>query len=70
MSIFPWHESPLDEWAICGMNHYHVNGEKFLYVSMTKDNVCITQEGKDEDILWLKLLNNARYVQSLNVRKD
>ena len=55
----PWMEGPLSEWSICGMNHYHVNGERFLFVSMTKDGNCITQEGKDDEYLWNRLCHDA-----------
>lgn len=48
----PWKRYPLKTWSICGMNHYHVNGEKFLFVSMTKNNKCIVSEGKDSKELW------------------
>jgi len=52
MSDLPWQKPPLNEWAICGMNHYHQNGERRIFVSMTKDGQCITQEGKDSGIIW------------------
>lgn len=65
----PWQKPPLNQWSICGMNHYHVDGERFLYVSMVKDNVCITQEGKDDRVLWLRLENQAGYVQSVSEEK-
>ena len=55
----PWKQPPLNEWSICGMNHYHVNGEKFLFVSMTKDGLCIIEEGKDDEYLWNRLWNKA-----------
>jgi len=32
----PWQMEPLDKWAICGMNHYHINGERRLFVSMNR----------------------------------
>ena len=53
--IPPWKKAPLDSWAICGMNHYHVDGEKRLFVSMTKDNICITSEGVDNWVIWNNL---------------
>lgn len=55
----PWQISPLDEWAICGMNHYHVGGERMLFVSMTKDGRCITSEGKDNWVVWNNLMLQA-----------
>ena len=48
----PWQRKPLDEWAICGMNHYRQNGERRLFVSMTKDGKCITSEGGDNWVVW------------------
>ncbi|MCG8381801.1 MAG: hypothetical protein MJA28_06225 [Gammaproteobacteria bacterium] len=59
MTKYPWLQPPLNAWAICGMNHYHVSGEKFLFVSMTKDGLCITEEGKDDKYLWNRLWHKA-----------
>jgi len=55
----PWRQHPLDEWSICGMNHYHVNGDKHLFVSMVKDGRCITEEGMDDNYLWNRLWHKA-----------
>jgi len=54
-----WKQHPLDKWSICGMNHYRVDGEKRLFVSMTKDNYCITEEGLDDVYLWNRLYHKA-----------
>lgn len=62
----PWQQAPLDEWSICGMNHYHVDGEKFIYVSLVKDGVCIKEEGRDDQYLWNRLWHQA---DKLRVRK-
>ena len=59
MATRPWAIKPLDEWSIVGMNHYHVNGERFLFVALTKNGVCITEEGKDDEYLWNRLWNKA-----------
>ena len=60
----PWQLPPLDSWAICGMNHYNSDGEKRLFISMTKNGRCITVEGKDDRFLWetlkYKTANNDR----------
>ena len=56
---FPWLMKPLDEWSICGMNHYNIAGEKFLFVSMVKNCVCITEEGNDNEYLWKRLWHKA-----------
>lgn len=55
----PWEHGALAQWAICGMNHYHVAGVRFLFVSMTKGGRCITEEGKDDHYLWNRLLHKA-----------
>jgi hypothetical protein len=59
IETLPWAHAPLDEWSICGMNHYHVAGERFLFVSMVKDGRCITEEGKDDKYLWNRLWHKA-----------
>ncbi|MEW8120040.1 MAG: hypothetical protein AB2792_23005, partial [Candidatus Thiodiazotropha sp.] len=56
---YPWKDGPLNAWSIVGMNHYHVAGERFLFVSMTKDGKCITAEGKDDKYLWNRLCHAA-----------
>jgi hypothetical protein len=49
----PWQRHELKRWCIVGMNHYHVGGERRLYVSMTwQRRVCITAEGRDGPELW------------------
>ena len=55
----PWMMKPLDEWAIVGMNHYHINGERRLYVAMTMDGRCIQEEGPDDVYLWNRLWHKA-----------
>jgi hypothetical protein len=55
----PWKEGILAEWAICGMNHYHMNGKRYLFVSMVQGDRCITQEGLDDADLWMKLVEKA-----------
>ncbi len=56
----PWKDDPLDKWAIVGMNHYHVDGVRRLYVSMTKGDRCITEEGLDDEHLWDRLWMKAK----------
>lgn len=60
---YPWQKPPLDQWAICGMNHYHINGKKRLFVSMTKDGKCITSEGEDNFVVWNNLALQADEVE-------
>ena len=58
--VAPWRTGILAGWAICGMNHYHINGGKRLFVSMTRQGKCITEEGKDNEQLWERLLDQAK----------
>ena len=53
--IAPWNRSLLKEWDIVGMNHFHVLGERFIFVAMTKDGHCIKEEGKEDEYLWNRL---------------
>lgn len=55
----PWKIKPLSDWSIVGMNHYHVDGERRLFVAMTKDGHCITDEGADDEYLWNRLCHKA-----------
>lgn len=54
-----WKMKPLDEWDIVGMNHYYVNGKKYLFVAMTKDGKLIREEGPDDEYLWNRLFEKA-----------
>lgn len=60
-TAYPWMMPPLDKWSICGMNHYHVGGEKRLFVAMTKDGKCIKQEGDNTWAIWNNLALLADY---------
>lgn len=58
----PWRLKPLDEWSIVGMSHYHVghaDNRTRLFVAMTKDGLCITEEGLDDVYLWNRLWRKA-----------
>ena len=59
---------PLDDWSIVGMNHYHVNGQKRLFVAMTKDGRCITEEGADVQYLWNRLCHKAWDAEASRLR--
>lgn len=60
MSTLPWHRPELIGWSIVGMNHYHVQGERRLYVSMVwNKNICIIVEGIDGPELWDELAHRA-----------
>lgn len=45
---FPWQEGILADWDIIGMNHYHKNEERWLFVVMTNGIFCIRVESTDE----------------------
>ncbi len=55
----PWLQTPLDQWSIVGLNHYNKAGKKFLFVAMTKDGLCIKEEGPDDEFLWNRLWHKA-----------
>lgn len=55
----PWHLPPLDEWEIVGMNHYHQNGSRRLFVAMVREGHCIKAEGPDTIMLWDELRHKA-----------
>jgi hypothetical protein len=46
--LLPWRRLELLDWDIVGMNHYWVNGTRFLFVAMTKEGRCVRAEGSDE----------------------
>lgn len=62
-----WHVPDLKDWSICGMNHYFINGEKMLFVSMTRESMAIQAEGKDKDyaIIFTSLASQARQLNKL-----
>jgi len=56
----PWLQPQLLDWSIVGMNHYHMNGERRLFVAMTnKYGICIQEEGVDNEDLWNRLRSKA-----------
>jgi hypothetical protein len=57
----PWNSGALQGWDICGMNHYHVQGDlrRHLFVSMTRNNRCIKAEGADEAAVFATLQEEA-----------
>ena len=57
---YPWEEPPLDKWDIVGMNHYMVEGKRYLFVAMTRRNFCMTAEGSDPDVVFKKLRRMAK----------
>lgn len=63
----PWMTKPLDEWDIIGMNHYHVHGERRLYVAMTNGVRYIVEEGPDDEYLWNRLWHKATVISERTV---
>jgi hypothetical protein len=59
MSEFPWNALPLEDWAIVGMNHYFVHGQRHLFVAMIKDGRCIKAEGINEQQVFADLCTAA-----------
>jgi len=55
----PWLKEPLADWSIVGMNHYHQNRKKYLFVAMVKNGRCIVEEGTDGSQLWNRLCEKA-----------
>lgn len=53
--IEPWKSNTLNSWSIIGMNHYHIDGKKYLFVSISKGNTCVTYEGLDDGSIWESL---------------
>jgi hypothetical protein len=46
----PWLDADLIGWDICGMNHYHMSGERLLFVAITRGGVCLRAEGHDATV--------------------
>ncbi len=55
----PWKNSVLEDWSIVGMNHYHLEGQRRLFVSMAKGGRCIKAEGPDDTQVWDELVAKA-----------
>lgn len=63
MSAFdyaPWKHEDLRRWSIVGMNHYHINGVRFLFVAMVLGDKCIKIESVDDIQTWIDLATKAR----------
>ena len=64
-SFLPWQHPDFRGWFIVGMNHYAQNGERNLFVAMTrKDGFCIQAEGPDRPALWEGLRLKARWLDN------
>jgi hypothetical protein len=66
-TLLPWQVPELVDWRIVGMNHYHTGSKAFLYVSMTRENLCITAEGPDNQELWDSLVQQATAIMAHGV---
>lgn len=55
----PWMTGYLKDFSIVGMNHYHVNGGRYVFVAMAQGSKLIKEEGKDDVYLWNRLANKA-----------
>jgi hypothetical protein len=60
--MLPWLDPVFDSWSIVGMNHYHINGERCLFVAMTRSGFCIKVEGRDDGWIWTALRAQAAAV--------
>lgn len=47
-------------WSIVGMNHYYINGERHLFCAMTRDNICIKAEHKQDLEVFMTLKRLAK----------
>jgi hypothetical protein len=56
----PWQRPELKRWCIVGMNHYHMGGQRRIYVSMVWQGlVRITAEGLDDGAIWDSLARQS-----------
>lgn len=55
----PWQEDSLKEWSIVGMNHYRMDGERRLFIAMTRNGKCVIAEGPDDASVWWLLRERA-----------
>jgi len=65
----PWLLAPLNEWSIVGMNHYHIDEAKMIFVAMAKDGRVIKAEGMDNQNIWAALQGQAIYINLEDHRK-
>lgn len=61
MVIYPWQAVELDGWSVIALNHFHVNGARYLYVAMNNGmGKCIVEQGTEDDFLWQRLRQKAQ----------
>lgn len=63
--MLPWNHPALRAWSIVGMNHYHLEGQRRLFVAMTKEGRCIKAEGVDEAWVFERLIAQAQVPEAL-----
>jgi hypothetical protein len=66
---FPWQEGILAGWDIVGMNHYHKDHERWLFVAMTYGPFCIRAESPDEIELFKVLALEAEVIMKSDISK-
>jgi hypothetical protein len=49
-STMPWNRSELIGWDVVGLNHYYVNGVRYLFCIMAKDNNSIAEGGYENEV--------------------
>ncbi len=57
--IMPWSKLRELGWLIVGMNHYRENNRLHLYVCIKKGNTCHVEQGRDEAMVFRKLLKRV-----------
>jgi hypothetical protein len=55
----PWEKLKQASWYIVGMNHYRLNGNRYLYVAMMNAGQCIVSQGTDESAVFKDLEKQA-----------
>ena len=60
----PWLQDELKDWAIVGMNHYFLGGEKHLFVAMVKGGKCIKAESTDENEVFKDLVKQVNNLEN------
>jgi len=62
---YPWQRPELSLWSIVGMNHYRMNGERWLFVAMARGGRLIKSEGLDCWAIWEDLAGQALLLEPL-----
>ena len=62
---YPWEAGELKHWDIVGMNHYHDQDGKQLFVAMSCKGMLIKEEGADQSDIFQRLEEKAKAVAAL-----